>query len=303
LHCLAGGDSKKGVKFLLDNGAALEAKDNSGMTPLHICTLRGHIHVAELLLENGADVNAKDNSGMTPLHFATSKGHSALAALLLASGAHVNAKATDGSLPTDAAIRSGTGRMKKLLRAASGETSVGIWHWTTEGAFWGAGIIGAITALRTIYNLAVGDFSALIFWILIPAVVFGRNYKGRIALWGFVAWAIIVNSPVGRGFSFDIVRTQRFFFLDLGASVGGWIAIALFAGIFGISSGMVVGSIVGYARTRGLMTTTNARIQGYKDFVFGFAVPLTIFVAALYGYFKLFLPFVQKFFLRHLPEI
>lgn len=41
------------VRLLLDKGAATEAKDNSGMTPLLWTALHGHEAILQLLLENG----------------------------------------------------------------------------------------------------------------------------------------------------------------------------------------------------------------------------------------------------------
>jgi ankyrin repeat protein len=41
-----------------------------GATPLHLAALSGHKDLAEILLAHGADVNAKDNSGKTPLQLA-----------------------------------------------------------------------------------------------------------------------------------------------------------------------------------------------------------------------------------------
>ncbi len=59
-------------------------------------TEQGHRDVAALLLDRGADVNARDDSGYTPLHFAARwQGNTDLAALLLERGAYVNAL-TDG---------------------------------------------------------------------------------------------------------------------------------------------------------------------------------------------------------------
>lgn len=53
--------------LLIDKGADVSAKDNSGMTPLHYTAEDGDIYVAELLVASGADVNTKDNDGKTPL--------------------------------------------------------------------------------------------------------------------------------------------------------------------------------------------------------------------------------------------
>ena len=40
------------------------------MTLLHVVALTRHVAIAELLITGGADINAKDNSGFTPLDYA-----------------------------------------------------------------------------------------------------------------------------------------------------------------------------------------------------------------------------------------
>ncbi len=119
--------------MLLANKAEVNAKDNSGATPLHYAAAEGHKDVAELLLANKAEVNAKDQQwpdafargggkratrtwrnccwptkprsmprttiGQTPLHMAACKGHKDVAELLLANKAEVNAKDNNGVTP------------------------------------------------------------------------------------------------------------------------------------------------------------------------------------------------------------
>ena len=65
----------KNVKKHIDAGANVNAKDNSGNTPIHL-----HLHpyhgnapdkaIVKILLENGADINAKTQNGFTPLDVA-----------------------------------------------------------------------------------------------------------------------------------------------------------------------------------------------------------------------------------------
>ena len=102
--------------LLLNYGADVNQKSDSGTTPLHTAVgygpagfyVNGDIALVTLLLEHGADVNAVNNSGQTPLlfavvyavddaHFAAEYEATADAvALLLEHGADINAKVAGG---------------------------------------------------------------------------------------------------------------------------------------------------------------------------------------------------------------
>jgi len=58
---------KKVVKFLLEKGAHVNAKDKAQQTPLHLAASRWAVEVAEILIEHGAEINAQDIQGKTPL--------------------------------------------------------------------------------------------------------------------------------------------------------------------------------------------------------------------------------------------
>ncbi len=70
----------------LDNGADVNAKSDSGYTPLHRAAQLGHGPMAQLLLDKGADVNAIDAVGNTPLHWAVVRDNEAVVKLLLGAG-------------------------------------------------------------------------------------------------------------------------------------------------------------------------------------------------------------------------
>jgi len=65
----------------------------------------GNIEAVKQAIADGADVNAKNTSGMTPLHRAGWYGHNEIVELLIAKGADVNAKAENGDTPLDHAGR------------------------------------------------------------------------------------------------------------------------------------------------------------------------------------------------------
>jgi ankyrin repeat protein len=58
------------VRWLLDRGAAVNARDEYGQTALRFPSSNGHAPVVSLLLERGADPTIADNAGWPPLFFA-----------------------------------------------------------------------------------------------------------------------------------------------------------------------------------------------------------------------------------------
>lgn len=62
------------VELLIAAGAALQARDDGGLQPLHNACSFGHADVVRALLAAGAAPAARDNWGYTPLHEAAAKG-------------------------------------------------------------------------------------------------------------------------------------------------------------------------------------------------------------------------------------
>lgn len=81
-------NQREEVKFLLNAGADVNAKDVYGSTPLHFATNYARSHIMELLVEYGADVNAQDKNGITKLMQVCSYGDIEMAGYLLEHGAN-----------------------------------------------------------------------------------------------------------------------------------------------------------------------------------------------------------------------
>jgi hypothetical protein len=86
LLAAASGDTLK-VQALMDQGAALNERDERGRTPLMLAVIDGRREVVRLLLDRGADPNAADHSGRTPLQMARQANSREIATMLEQSGA------------------------------------------------------------------------------------------------------------------------------------------------------------------------------------------------------------------------
>ena len=87
---------------------------------LSFAALKNDMEAARWLIANGAEVNAKGEGGSTPLHYAAFWNAAAVAKLLIDNGADVNVKTKYGSTPLDAAIQRGDSAMQSLLRQHGG---------------------------------------------------------------------------------------------------------------------------------------------------------------------------------------
>ena len=94
--------------------------------PIHVAVNTGNLDIVKLLLDNGASINMKDNSGYTPLHHAANrkKKHDSMeinaklidiANLLIDRGANMNINSDDNNTPLDLAARNGDLEMVELL--------------------------------------------------------------------------------------------------------------------------------------------------------------------------------------------
>ncbi|KAL7806694.1 ankyrin repeat-containing domain protein [Trichoderma aethiopicum] len=101
------------AKILLDYGAAINAKDSNGYTPLYLAMMNGLAEVAAFLIDRGADVATVAEDGRTPLHMAIRS--KSLTEKLLEHGAAIDAKDIEGYTPLYLAATDGTTEVVALL--------------------------------------------------------------------------------------------------------------------------------------------------------------------------------------------
>ena len=87
LHLAAWQGRKKLAKLFLNAGADINARGDSGRTPLCYAVENDSAALIKLLIERGADLNIRPDAGCTPLYFAAAVGDVKTANLLLTSGA------------------------------------------------------------------------------------------------------------------------------------------------------------------------------------------------------------------------
>ena len=66
------------VNQLIKQGAEIDARDDSGSTPLYQAAAWGRLEAVDLLLKKGADAALSNREGVTPLKAAAANGHQAV---------------------------------------------------------------------------------------------------------------------------------------------------------------------------------------------------------------------------------
>jgi ankyrin repeat protein/L-ascorbate metabolism protein UlaG (beta-lactamase superfamily) len=109
------GDLQKVQELVKADPDMVNLKDNSGRTPLHWAARNDHLNVVKFLVKNGADVNAEDKRGIIPLYYSVWLGENyEIAECLVNSGADINSKRNSQSL-LFLASRDGKEKIAELL--------------------------------------------------------------------------------------------------------------------------------------------------------------------------------------------
>ena len=102
-------------EIIRNNPQALEDGDPDGKTALHICTELGIVAQTRYLLENGANVDARATSGSTALHLACSSNNLRMVQVILHHRPNPTLSASDGWTPLHEACRHNRHELVQLL--------------------------------------------------------------------------------------------------------------------------------------------------------------------------------------------
>ncbi|VEN54035.1 unnamed protein product, partial [Callosobruchus maculatus] len=93
------------VRFLLEKGASVNARDNDGDTCLHYATFGNRPEILELFCQQpGVELNLQNRSGCSALHIAAHKKPAGCARILIGAGADPNKQDSYGDTPMHDAI-------------------------------------------------------------------------------------------------------------------------------------------------------------------------------------------------------
>jgi ankyrin repeat protein len=104
--------------MLFAAGTQINTKAATGRTALHVAVIGDHLDIIRFLIEKGAEVNARDMEGASPRDDAVWRGYLDATAILLAHGARLNeAETQTGATPiNEAAYRGNTPLVRYLLQ-------------------------------------------------------------------------------------------------------------------------------------------------------------------------------------------
>jgi ankyrin repeat protein len=132
LHAAAWSGDLPRIEQLLASGAAVNARDQHGRTPLHVATFQRHAQVIRRLAAAGADLGALENDRYDAVTIAAVADDEATLAVLLGLGA--SAKLTtsryDGTALIAAAHLGHDGVVRQLIAAGAPLDHVNNLHWT-----------------------------------------------------------------------------------------------------------------------------------------------------------------------------
>lgn len=124
----AGRGDLKSVRFLLQKGVSVNAKNMSGDTALSSAVKSAvspvAIKIVQLLIAFGADINARNHKSKTPLQIACDNNFYQAAEMLIELGCEAKTKDIDNNSPLHSAARNNNGKLTEVLLQYGADVSL-----------------------------------------------------------------------------------------------------------------------------------------------------------------------------------
>jgi ankyrin repeat protein len=127
VHSLRG--NTEAVRNLLRNGAdpnSPPGPNDKGMNSLIFASWKGHQDIVRLLVDAGADLNFRSQTGATALVYAASGGHEECVRILLNKGARTDIPMNDGTTALLAGVRSKNSQIVEMIARQSSAESINL---------------------------------------------------------------------------------------------------------------------------------------------------------------------------------
>ena len=112
------------IAWLVEEGAPIDAFDDSGRSALSWSAGRGESDYVDYFLTRGADLSSTDRLGRTPLHFAVFSGKASIVERMVAGGAELDAQDRVGSTALMYACAKNARDVVKVLEDAGANPSL-----------------------------------------------------------------------------------------------------------------------------------------------------------------------------------
>ncbi|XP_055945198.1 uncharacterized protein LOC129975930 [Argiope bruennichi] len=115
LHDAAVSGSLQIIKSLIEKGAATDARDSTGVKPIHMAAKEGYQDIVEYFLGEGIDVGDIGENGWCLLHYAAAGNQTEICEFLLRNGLNVNTVDAHGCSPLHIAAQLGKTEVFHIL--------------------------------------------------------------------------------------------------------------------------------------------------------------------------------------------
>ena len=174
------------LRFLLKNGASVDARRKGVETPLHLAVFLGRANVVNVLLAHGADIHARGNFGQRPIHLAAfPQGYPEIITILLAHGASINERQDNRATPLHQAAMIRNMEVVRLLLEKGADVRLADANGATALHYAAQSGNGEAASLLLDHG---ADANALDFdnhtplWLALhqPAITAGPGYSGKV---------------------------------------------------------------------------------------------------------------------------